>query len=153
MSTRTTQVRAVVNALYDLVAARTVLTAAEVRIYRYAPSQKGLPDQWITLATRITGEQEFRAAGKNLKYDTFALAGEIMTYESGAGDTAAETAMMRAETWLAEIETVLQSNPSLGRQNTNAQLGAYEHDYFANESGRQHRIKFFVNVDERMVST
>lgn len=153
MATTTSQIRSIVGDLYTLVTAQAGLDG--VTVFKYAASPRELEplDEYIVLATRISGTQEFPAATKYLKYDTFTLFGEIWLSQPGAGDAIADDAHERAEELLAEIEAVLQSDPSLGRANTEAELTSYTHTYGAGEDDRLHLLAFEIECRARMVST
>lgn len=153
MATATSQIRSIITDLHTLLEARTGLSG--VTVFRYAPSPKALEGlrEHIVIATRVSGAQEFPAATKYLKYDNFTLHGVIYVEKPGAGDDVADTAHARAEALLAEIEAQIQADPSIGRANTEVQLGSYEHTYGADNRGRLHSMTFEIDCTARMVST
>lgn len=153
MATATSQIRSIITDLHTALELRAGL--AGVTVFRYAPSPKALEGlrEHIVLATRVSGVQEFPAATKMLKYDTFTLHGVIYAEKPGAGDDVADTTHARVEALLAEIEAQIQSDPSLGRSNTEVQLTNYEHTYGADDRGRLHQMAFEIDCRARMVST
>ncbi len=153
MATTTSQIRSIITDLHTALEARAGLSS--VTVFRYAPSPRALEGlrEWVVLATRISGAQEFPAATKYLKYDRFTLHGTIYVEQPGAGDDVADTAHARAETLLAEIEAEIQPDPSVGRSNTEVQLTNYEHTYGADDRGRLHSLAFEIECTARMVST
>lgn len=152
MPTTTSQIRSVITDLHTLLEARAGL--AGVTVFRYAPSPKALEGlrEHIILAIRVSGAQEFPMATKYVKYDAFTLHGVIYVEKPGAGDEIADDAHARAEALLAEIEAEIQVDPSLGRANTEVQLGGYEHTYGADDRGRLHSMTFDLDCRARMVS-
>lgn len=153
MATTTSRVREVLTTLHTLVVARANLTG--VTVFQRTPSPRAVEGkrEWITLATRIDGAQEFPAATKNLKYDRFTLYGEIWRSDPGAGEEIADDAHERTEALLAEVETVLQSNPALGLTNVEAQLTNYAHTFSGDDANRWQQTTFSVEVRVRMVSS
>ena len=155
MATTTSRIREVIGAYYTRVAARPLITSGGVKVFRYTPSPRAIEgaDEWITLAVRVDGAQEFPAATKYLKYDAFTLRGEIWCSRNGAGDAVADAAQQRVEALLAEIETVLQSDPSLGLTDVEAELTDYEHTYSGNDQARWQKTDFATACRVRMVSS
>ena len=155
MATTTSQIRTVVGALYDLLVARPLITADIVKVFKYAPSPRAAEaTEYIVLAVKVDGAQRFEHASNRIKHDAYTLRGEIFVQKNGAGDVPADDAHARAEVLLAEIESILQPNPTLGQGHTTvAELTAYEHVYGGDDSHRNHLVRFSVDVSQRYVST
>ena len=153
MATVTSQVRSIITDLHTLLEARAGL--AGVTIFRYGPSPRALDGlrEHIVIATRVSGTQTFPAATNRLKYDEFTLYGVVYVEQPGAGDEVADDAHERAEALLAEIEDAIRADPSLGRANTEVQIGGYEHTYAADDEGRMHALAFELDCRARMFSS
>lgn len=152
MTTVTSQIRSVIGDLHALLSARGGLV--DVAIFQYAPSPRYLEGvhEHIVLATRVSGEQSFPMATNAIKYDEFTLHGVIFVERPGAGDDVADETHERIEALLAEIEDEVRADPSIGRSNTEVQVGAYEHTYGADDQGRQQSAAFELNCRTRNVS-
>lgn len=153
MSTVTSQIRSILTDLHTLLVARAGL--AGVTVFRYAPSPRALEGlrEWVILATKVTGAQTFPFASNQIKHDSFTLAGVIYVEKPGAGDEIADDGHARAEALLAEIEDAIRADPSIGRSNTEVQIGSYEHTYGADDRGRMHSLTFEIECTARMISS
>ena len=146
----TSMVIQVIEALQARLQARPGL--AQVNVFALPQGPQDLGREYIVLATRIPGRQEFPFASKAIKNDAFTLNGVVGRMEPGKGDTAALAAMGRVMDLFAEIEDALRTDPSLGGLDVTAQIGGYEHSPGATDVGRVHEMTFEVRVDARLVS-
>ena len=148
--TTTSMVIAVLQALQARLQARPGLSG--VRVFALPQGPQDLGREYIVLATRIPGRQEFPFASKAIKNDAFTLNGVIGRVEPGKGDEAALGSMQRVMDLFAEIEDALRVDPSLGGLDVTAQVEGYEHSPGATDAGRVHEMTFEVRVDARLMS-
>ncbi|HQV45058.1 MAG TPA: hypothetical protein PK478_02845 [Nitrospira sp.] len=154
MATTSSQVKTVLDALAARLALRAGLSAARVFTYVPPPSVQSEVGTYITLAVRVSGRQEYPYAAKTIKRDRFTIDGEIIVLQPGAGDEAAAAAMTLAESWFAEIEDEVRTDPSLGLGSyVVTQIGDYEHLYSGNDRGRIHGLRWSLDAQVEMVST
>lgn len=149
----TSQVRSVINDLYDLLVVREGLEG--VPVFRYAASPRDIESasEYLVIATRVTTAQDNPLLTARIKDENFTLYGAIYVEKPGAGDAVADATQERAEELLAEIQAELFTDISLGRTETTVKLTDTEHVYGASEDDRLHSLTFQIECWTRLNAT
>jgi hypothetical protein len=152
VTTTTSQVRSVINDLYDRIA------IAGVAVFRYTPSPRDIEhaDEWLVIANSVTGgSQTFPFLSTAIKDEEFTLNGQVFVSMSGAGDAVAERALSRAEEIAGVIEAALQPDPTIERsQPTDTiEYSGFEHRFGGDNEHRMHQLDFTLLCKVRLIST
>ena len=141
MSTST--IPAFKNELYTRLAARSGLNGVQVS---YGWPTGALQREHIILGG-VDGSQEFRTIGAQHRMEEYTVTVYINVLREGVQQ---QTCDERCLTLMAEVETELRSDPTVGNTVLTAELGSFVLEPLANDQSREARLRVGVSVKARI---